>query len=52
MLNDADISWAVSLIVTSAVYYLLQRNAKVAPKEMIGKLEHPLSDKAAKKLAE
>jgi hypothetical protein len=24
----------------------------VAPKEMIGKLEHPLSDTAAKKLAE
>ncbi|MGV1760620.1 purine-cytosine permease family protein [Rhizobium sp. A22-96] len=35
MLNDADISWAVGLIVTAVAYYLLQRNAKMAPSEMI-----------------
>jgi NCS1 family nucleobase:cation symporter-1 len=35
MLDDADISWAVSLVVTAVVYYALQRNAKVAPSEMI-----------------
>lgn len=44
MLNGADISWIVGLIVTGASYYLLARNAAV-PKEMI--LERPAEEAKA-----
>ncbi|QEN88966.1 cytosine permease [Labrys sp. KNU-23] len=41
MLDDADISWIVSLVATSVVYYALARGSANVPKEMILPEEKP-----------